>query len=146
VVINLMLKRICQYKYSLVVFFYPFVQNMFDNSQVYVNMFISLNLMVSFIKHLGKLIKGTSVNLVHNALIELPSVWSFPARAPPPPWPMLAPPTGPHHPCWPPPVDPPCQLGNNCQNFLGITVVSICLFGQCLKTARTDRHQCSFNI
>ncbi len=57
-VINLMLKRICQYKYSLVVFFYPLVQNMFDNSQVYVNMFISLNLMVLFIEHLGKLIKG----------------------------------------------------------------------------------------
>jgi hypothetical protein len=64
---------------------------------------------------------STSVNLVHNAPVELPPARSFPTRAPPqaragppPPGPsplVLAPATraGP-----PPLLAPSCQLGNNC--------------------------------
>jgi hypothetical protein len=52
----------------------------------------------------------TSVNLVHNAPVELPPARSFPACAPPRPvlapparsFPARPPPAGPRHPCWHP--------------------------------------------
>jgi len=51
-------ERICQVENLLVIFFYPFVSILFDNSQSHVNLFIRLNLVVPYIEHLGKLAKG----------------------------------------------------------------------------------------
>lgn len=54
--------RCCKKKFqvenSLVIFFYPFIQILFDGSQGHVDLLIHLNLVVLFIKHLGKLVKG----------------------------------------------------------------------------------------
>jgi hypothetical protein len=97
--------------------------------------------LLSTLKIIAKLLSlhPTSVNLVHNALVELPPARSFPAHAGPP---CPAPP--------PPParVGPPCQLGNNChrkQNHSGVCLTVRAVSGNC-PDRQTDRHHCSFDI
>jgi hypothetical protein len=52
------LERNYQVENSFLLFFYPFVQIMFDDSQNYVDLFICLKLVVPSIECLGKFVKS----------------------------------------------------------------------------------------